>query len=639
MIHGQAELTEREFGQQQATVPNRNKIALNKALLGSLTGIATFIKLDNGNYHVLSRYEDDEWEYPASACPSGAPANRRTLYFNTIADKSMRAIAKWVVWNKRNQGNSVSSVRDDLKNLRSFFSWINQSDTLKKHGLNAFSAKAYVTHVNGLTTKRKGKMKPLEICTKTGKYLALEDIYKYCKAFDFVQEHPWFDSSASEQAGAVGKVHKANQNKPKTPLIPDDVLLSLCGFTRDFLDRANELLDLRDKLDTYEPTVKGNSNQSTKKRRYLQSLSTPFDKLDEFNKAMLLLRDSCLFWVLLTTGMRIHEVLGIKRGAYRKETKDGEVYYYIETVSDKTYTGLGEWIAPKIAVDAIKILERYSAPLQSQLEEELALAKYNGDHTEINSCTSYMGKVFLSNNNRDKVSILSGAAVTDFRLPNLCNKVDLDWNLSAHQFRRTFANYVVHSELGDLRALKDHFKHWSITMTALYAYNDKLDRELFEEMLQEKYWVDEQIKFDWFDVSNPITGGAIADRIMQVRGDEEHIKTFKTKQDMIKAYSGNIPIRSTGIAWCTNDDDGCMGGKCEECESGIVDKNNQKHWEGMLIQQFELSDMDDIGEAGQAAVAKGMERCEKVLTSLGVDVESMKVDIRNNNQEEVFLDV
>jgi integrase len=633
MIHGQAELTEREFEQQRAIVPNRDGMALNRALQGSLTGIATFIKLDNGNYHVLSRYEDDVWVFPANACPSGTQKAKRELNFVTITDKSMQAMAKWVVWNKRNQGNSVGSIRNDLNGLRAYFSWINESDTLKEHGLNAFSAKAYVAHVNTLTSKRNGKTKPLSPVTKAQRFFTLEYIYIYCKAFDFVLEHPWFESSASEQSGAVGKVEKDARSKPKTPLIPDDVLHLLCRFTMGFIDRAKELLDLRDKIDNFTPTGKDISLQSAQKLKYLQSISANFDRLDELNKALILLRDSCLFWILLTTGMRIHEVLGIKRGAYRKETKDGEVYYYIETVSDKTYTGLAEWIAPKIAVDAIKILERYSAPLQAQLEAELSLAKSNNDHQEVNSCTTHLNKVFLSLIPKtNKVSVVSGDAVTGSRLPNLCKQVNADWNLSSHQFRRTFANYAAHSELGDLRALKDHFKHWSITMTALYAYNDELDRELFEEMLKEKYWVEEQIKFDWFDLDSPITGGAIADRIMQVRGDEERIKTFKTKRDMIRAYSGNIPIRSTGIAWCTNDDDGCMGGKCEECDSGIVDKNNQKHWEGMLIQQFELSEVDDIGEAGQAAVAKGMERCEKVLSSLGVDVGSMKDDIRNNNQ-------
>ena len=255
------------------------------------------------------------------------------------------------------------------------------------------------------------------------------------------------------------------------------------------------------------------------------------------------------------------------------------------------------------------------------------------DHEEVNRLENITNKVCLSHDMKgSSVTVLSGRSVTGLRLPNLCAKIGFDWNLSSHQFRRTFANYVVHSQLGDIRALKDHFKHWSIQMTALYAYNDKLDKELFEELLREQYWVEEQIKFDWFGLDAPLAGGAIAERIMKVRGDEEHIKTFKTREDMVRAYSGNIPIRATGIAWCTNDDDGCMGGKCDECDHGIIDKNNQKHWEGMLIQQFDLSQMDDIGEAGQAAVAKGMVRCEKVLTSLGVDVDEMKVDIGNNNQ-------
>ncbi|AOW77216.1 integrase [Colwellia sp. PAMC 20917] len=632
MIHGQAELTEREFEQQRATVPVKDGIALKRAQKGSLTGIATFIKLDNGNYHVLSRYENDIWQYPASEFPSGKKKSEEALNFTRITNESIRAMVKWIIWNKRNEGNSIGSLQNNLYSLISFFAWIDKTDTLSVQGLNAFTAQAYVAHVNTLTIKRKGKVSPVSKTTKLNKFVALEQLYLYCNSFDFVKEQPWFESSASEQAGHVGPALKDNRSKPKTLLIPDNVLLPLCGFTKDFLDRANEILDLRDKLDGFTPTRIFTSNQVTTKRTYLLSLSTSFDKLNDFNNALLLLRDSCLFWILLTTGMRIHEVLGIKRGAYRTETKDGETYYYIETVSKKTYTGLAEWIAPKIAVDAIKILERSSSTLQALLEVELAQAKTNSDHAEVNRLTDISGKVCISySKTNSTVSVLSSKAVTSKRLPNLCKQVNADWDLSSHQFRRTFANYVAHSELGDLRALKYHFKHWSITMTALYAYNDALDLELFEEMLKEKYWVEEQIKFDWFDLDSPITGGAIAERIMQVRGDEERIKTFKTKRDMIKAYSGNIPIRSTGIAWCTNDDDGCMGGKCEECESGIVDKNNQKHWEGMLIQQFELSKVDDIGEAGQASVAKGMVRCEKVLTSLGVDVETMKDDIRNNN--------
>jgi site-specific recombinase XerD len=633
MIHGQTELTEHEFEQQVTTKPNRNGVALERALLGSLTGIATFIKLLNGHYHVLSRYEDDTWEFPASECPSGTLENKRTLNFARIENDTMRAMAKWIVWNKRSQGNAVGSLRGDLFSLVSYFSWVHKSDTLKKHGFNSFCAQAYVAHVNTVTTKRKGKLEPLTKDTKTRKFMAVENIYTYCNAFDLVKEHPWPESSASELAGRVGKAHKESRAVAKTPVIPDDVLFPLCEYAKGFLDRATELLDLRDKLDKFTPTAKGVANQGTQKRQYMQSLTCGFDKLDELNNALLLLRDSCIFWLLLTTGMRIHEVLGIKRGAYRTESKEGETYYYIQTISDKTYTGLAEWIAPKIAIDAIHILERYSSPLQARLEAELAQAKTSNNHALVNSLEDTSGKVCLAiNKQKSSVCLLSGMTITEYRLPNLCTQINADWNLSSHQFRRTFANYAVHSELGDLRALKDHFKHWSITMTALYASNDSLDRELFEELLKEKYWAEEQIKFDWFNLDSPITGGVIADRIMQIRGDEDRIKTFNTKRDMVRAYSANIPIRSTGIGWCTNDDDGCMGGKCDECDHGIVDKNNIKHWKGMLIQQVKLSEMDDIGDTGQAAVENGTKRCEKVLTSLGIDVDAMKVEIRNGIQ-------
>lgn len=633
MIYGQAELTELEFEQQLAIKPNKNGIALERALRGTLTGIATFIKLPNGRYHVLSRYEEDSWTYPASECPSGTTKSARTLNFARIENDTMRVMAKWIVGNKRSQGNAVGSLRSGLENLVSYFSWVHKSDTLIKHGFNAFGAQAYVAHVNTIIIKREGELVPLAKQTKTSRFLALEDIYKYCKAFDAVKEHPWPESSAHEQAGHVGQAKKDNLKKAQTPIIPDNVLFPLCEYTKGFLDRAKSLLDLRDKLDKFTSTAKHTNNQLTQKRHHMQSLACGFDKLDELNEALILLRDSCIFWLLLTTGMRIHEVLGIKRGTYRTESKDGETYYYIETVSKKTYTGLAEWIAPKIAIDAIKILERYSSPLQASLEAELAQAKASHDHHTVNSLEEISGKVCIAySKSKSAVTLLSCVTITEYRLPNLCTQINADWNLSSHQFRRTFANYAVHSELGDLRALKDHFKHWSITMTALYAYNDNLDRELLEEMLREKYWVEEQIKFDWFDLDSPITGGAIADRIMQVRGDEEHIKTFKTKRDMVRAYSANIPIRSTGIGWCTNDDDGCMGGKCDECDHGIVDKNNIKHWEGMLIQQFKLSEVDDIGEAGKAAVENGMQRCEKVLTSLGIDVDAMKVDICNDIQ-------
>lgn len=628
-------LTQAEFATQQCPKPSDSTLA--RAIDGSLTGIVTYIKLANGEYQTYSRFEDDVWVFPASKGTKATAASQLKLNFATISDTRMKRMAKWVVWSKMKEDLAIGSLQMILINLKTYFQWVLSSDTTATHGLTAFTSNAYVKYVNTLTLKRKGEIKPLAAMTKAAKFLALENLYRYCKTFDFVKEHPWSESSASEQAGMVGEAYKERISKPKTPIIPDEVLIPLCQFTKSYLDRADEILALREKLETFVPTAKDASSQAVQKRKYLQTISTEYQKLDDLSDDLFVLRDSCIFWLLLTTGMRIHEVLGIKRGAYRSETRDDIIYYYIETVSEKTHTGLAEWIAPEIATQAIDILGRLSAPLQEQLERDLVKAKSKNSHAEVHRLEQISDHICLVKGkyNNNALTILSGISITNKRLPNLCKQVASDWNLSSHQFRRTFANYAVHSELGDLRALKDHFKHWSITMTTLYAFNDNLDSELFEELLREKYLVEEEIKQDWFELDTPITGGAMAQKIMQVRKDGELIKVFGSLSDMAKAFSSSIPIRSTGLGWCTNDDE-CKCGKPDRCESGIVDKQHLPYWGGLLVQQMKLMQLDDIGEAGRAAAQKGMERCEKVLTALGVDIEVMKQEINQREHIEVI---
>lgn len=627
-------LTEAEFAIQQCPKPSVS--ALEQAIDGSLTGIVTYIKLANGEYQTLSRFEEDVWVHPANKGTKANVESNLKLNFATISDAQMKRMAKWVIWNKMKEGLAVGSLRNSLNGLRNYFQWVLSTDTTATHGLTAFTSSAYVKHVNTLTSQRKGEVKLLTSSHKRARFLALEDLYRHCVAFDFIKEHPWPESSACEQAGEVGEARKEARNKPKTPIIPDEVLIPLCQFTKSYLDRADEIMALVERLEAFVPTAKSAKQQAVQKRKYLQTISTEYQKLDDLNHDLLLLRDSCIFWLLLTTGMRIHEVLGIKRGAYRSDTKDDTTYYYIETVSEKTHTGLAEWIAPEIATTAIDILGRLSAPLQEQLERDLQKAQANNDHTEVHRLEEISDHICLSKITAkgNQITLLSGTTITGYRLPNLCKQIESDWNLSAHQFRRTFANYAVHSELGDLRALKDHFKHWSITMTALYAFNDDLDAELFEELLREKYLIEEEIKQDWFELDTPITGGDMAQNIKRVREDGELIKTFGSREEMVKAYSSSIPIRSTGIGWCTNDDE-CMCGKPDSCDSGIVDKRHLPYWQGMLAQQMNLMQLDDIGEIGRESARKGMERCEKVLIALGVDIEAMKHEINQREQIEV----
>lgn len=353
-----------EYQQQRCPTPKEH--CKHSPATTAPTGIVSYLKVGE-SYHILSRYEDDTWQSPLVKTTAGSEESKAKLDFARIAEGEMRDMAKWVVWQRLTKGDAVSSCKATLDKVVSYFNWMSQSPALMNKGLTAFTARGYVVHVNTLTSKRNGEVKPLSLGAKTQKFLAVEALYQYCCEFDFVNEHPWVDSSAAEQAGTVGETYKKSRLKPQTPIIPNAVLMPLCQYTKDYLDKADALLTARDKRDS---SVK----------------STDLTKL----------RDSCLFWILLTTGMRIHEVCGIKRGGYRTETKEGETYYYVKSVSKKTYAGYVEWIAPKIAIDAIKVLERYSQPLQNELRNTLALATADNDAKEIDRLTKADEAIGLS---------------------------------------------------------------------------------------------------------------------------------------------------------------------------------------------------------------------------------------------------
>lgn len=645
MINVQNTLSAQELEQQKCPTLEMLGGTPTQAQIESLTGVVAYSTLEDGQFLLYARFEEDIWELPPEDFTKSTIHSQSILKFSSIQNHALKSLAKWVVWSKRQMGLRGISLQLACFHIQSFLAWVESEPFRSKRDFDAFLAQEYVKHVDGLMTKRNGELQPLKPTSKMPKYLPLEDLYRYGRMFDWVKEHPWINSSAMEQAGLTGEGHPLKTGEGKTLIIPDEVLKPLATYTKGYLDRATELLNLRDKLDAFEPTAKDTSNQATQKRQYLQSISDEFDGLVDFNDALLLLRDSCIFWLLFTTGMRIHEVLNIKRSLrgkngknYRTETKEEETFYYIQSSSDKTHTGKAEWIAPKIAIEAIKVLERYSKPYQAKLEADLQEVKSKGNHKEVARLNQINNHLILGKSMSKKGSQIimpSGRAITARRLKKLCAMAGVDWSLSSHQLRRTFANYVVHSELGDLRALKEHFKHWSITMTALYAANDDLDQELFEELLREKLFVEEEIFSDFFALDYPITGGVVAERIKEFRSNEENIKVYGSHKEMARAMK--LPLRSTGIGWCTNDDDGCMGGGCDECDHGIVDKRNVEYWEGMLIQQLELVNLDDIGDAGRESAQKGLVRAEKVLTALGYDVAAMKNELSNNNQTQQAL--
>lgn len=73
--------------------------ALINAIEGDIAprGILTAVKQNNGEYYILSRYEDPVWRFPSNWFPSGADDSEKLIKFERITNHALREQAKLVM--------------------------------------------------------------------------------------------------------------------------------------------------------------------------------------------------------------------------------------------------------------------------------------------------------------------------------------------------------------------------------------------------------------------------------------------------------------------------------------------------------------------------------------------------------------
>jgi hypothetical protein len=211
------------------------------------------------------------------------------------------------------------------------------------------------------------------------------------------------------------------------------------------------------------------------------------------------------------------------------------------------------------------------------------------------------------------------------RLNAFAKKHSIDWHIASHQFRRKFANYAARSQFGDLRYLKEHFKHWSLDMTLGYALNESQEMALFCEIQDELDDIKEGVVEQWLQPDEPLAGG-YGRGLMDWRGSNE-ITMFKDRRTMIKSIADSTAIRSNGHAWCTADDNLCVGNggletmRCTDCDNAVIGRVHAHIYQGMYDHLKEVQNCGDIGSGGQARVRRDLDRCRDVLNSLGYSPE------------------
>nr|WP_277987258.1 tyrosine-type recombinase/integrase [Microbulbifer salipaludis] len=397
------------------------------------------------------------------------------------------------------------------------------------------------------------------------------------------------------------------------------------------MDGADNLFTVEAKLTNVVRTApEGVTRKALEKRLAQVSRNAGFKRKREVNEARSRLRDACAIVILITVGMRISELVSIKAGGYRHESREDITLYFIEAHVAKTGDGLSEFVAPEIAIRAFRVLEQLSVDLRARHMELLDATRISGDSHKYAELIAHEQGLFLAKSNKNgTISTHTGMNV---RLKAFVAGLGIDWDFNSHQARRTFAVNVARSSRGDLMLLKEHFKHWSLDMTVLYAAHESADEELWDCVYDAVSNLRVETIGRWLG-GNALLAGGLAHRMMTLRANDEDVKVYGSREKLIEVVSETVNIRSTGVAWCTAADINCGGGygmertRCADCSSSVIEASpHQAKWEAMLIQQLELKELSDIGVAAKERAERDYQHCRQVLTDLGCDVDALEAE-------------
>lgn len=572
--------------------------------------VVSSMRDDLGTEHVLSRFGDSQWDLSPYFEQSNVPESMKTIRWPSnlpidLLNDTKAAIYAWFTDGR--PGYAPANARTV------FVTAVNSGPLLQwlaSHGVTCYSQIKPLHLSSYVQVCREQKLRPRAIKARV-EIIDLAWTFRE-RLRRAASKNPWGESDLASFCGLSGWETRASGDTGvgKTPIIPRDAQSALFIHCESMLDQANDLLDRRDAGE-------------------LGSSSDPMRKL----------RDSCLYLLSITSGMRNDEAIGVEIGAGRKETRDGVDYHWVTSVEHKTGKGRVEYLVPELTLKVIDTLERYARPLQVALQQEInelettiAAQGYQTDRrtplkrlaqARKDSRRLFLGVIYGKFN---QITALSGIA-SRVAFLRLASDVGIDWKLSPHQCRRTYARTVVESQMGrqSLVFLKWQFKHSSISMSQLYASNPAQDPTLYEDILSEMLEFKKELLHGWGDTDMPLSGGA-GRKVMEMRAS-----AIPNRRLLIENTAAQINIRATGHGWCIAQEAGCGGAglyestRCVDCKNSVIDQEHLQVWRGIHEQHLEMLELDDLGPVANERVRRDLTLSAKVIREFGVSLDHAHV--------------
>lgn len=570
--------------------------------------VITALADKNGQEWVVSRFSDSVWDLSSLFMRPNAKDSEKLIDWDAlgVSDELVGDLkaALYVWWKRGRPGWKAASVTSMIGAVRQSMRLLQH---LKHVGIERFD-QVRPLHLSDYLgrLKAEGRLAPGSI---QHRFRVVDLIWHF--AGDLLHPmplHPWAGQSFSCYCGVTG-----SDKKPvgKTPVIPPMIQATLFRHCDLVLSRAEGLLDQRDSGEIFE---------------------------DDPHLAEI--RDAVLYVLMISTGMRNSEAMGVKSGSWRVADRDKITYHWVKTTEHKTGKGEVEYLATPETLRALALGQRWAAPIQESIRREAERLRFvlrrhargqldrlpNG-HTKISAMRrlreleDMKGSIFVTRQNTGRPVMLNVASCR-YRLGKLASAAGVKWRMSNHQCRRTFAWLIAQSRLGNrsLIFLKWQFKHSSMSMTELYASNPRQDADLYDEIFEEVTSSKADLIAGWFDEGTALSGGAgrkiVAIRAVPVRG----------RESLLRHTAAHVNIRATGLGWCLAEQPGCVAegwyehARCVHCGSGVIDPTYADTWRGLHEQNLELAKLSDCGPAVKQRAELEIARSAQVLGELGLFV-------------------
>ncbi|MCZ2076273.1 MAG: site-specific integrase [Bryobacterales bacterium] len=397
----------------------------------------------------------------------------------------------------------------------------------------------------------------------------------------------------------VGK--NATPTGSKTEIIPEHILGTLVRASLQYVDQFSEyLLDCADELENIRGNAAPNQFPYLGTRHLRRHALAPYPlagsrlgmgvrSLRRLSTELCHLQTACFVLIAFATGMRLSELLSLREGCCEVVAEPGQpdltwVHSRVFKMQGVPDGREAKWLGGPLCGRAVHVLERLGKETRRRAEVSflwMPIPAVHGRH----STREPLSEPTILRRLSDFVAMLG-----------LKNSTERAFHLHPHMFRRTFARYVVRHDTTNLLALKEHFKHISLSMTDHYVGDDLELWMLLEEET-------ERVSFESFDkalradqLAGP--GGArLKKKVDQAISEGRLRKDFRGEAgahlrrrmivELVEAGQRVYPCAASNYCWFHDGSALCTSGdrpvlrRCNPgaCSNSIIMLEHRPHWE------------------------------------------------------------